>query len=82
MGMNPSSEKGSGNGTGNGIKQIAMAFELPIMIVGPVILGGAIGFFLDKWLHTKPLLMIVLGILGIGVGLRDVLKAAAMQDKK
>lgn len=78
MAMNPSSEKGAGNA----IKQVAMAFELPIMIVGPVILGGAIGFFLDKWLHTKPLLMIVLGILGIGVGLRDVLKAAAMQDKK
>ena len=78
MAMNPSSEKN----TGNAIKQVAMAFELPIMIVGPVILGGAIGFFLDKWLHTKPLLMIVLGILGIVIGLRDVLKAAAMQDKK
>lgn len=82
MTINPSSEKGNSSGTGNAIKQVALAFELPIMIVGPVILGGAIGFFLDKWLHTKPWMMIVLGFLGIGIGLRDVLKAAAMQDKK
>ena len=60
---------------------MALAFELPFMIVGPVILGGVIGYFLDRWLHTKPLLLIVLGIFGIVVGLRDVLKAAAAQDK-
>ena len=78
MAMNPSSDKSAGSA----IKQIALAFELPVLIVGPVVVGGAIGFFLDKWLHTKPWMMIVLGFLGIGVGLRDVLKAAAMQDKK
>jgi ATP synthase protein I len=78
MAMDPSSDKNAGNS----IKQVALAFELPVLIVGPVIVGGAIGFFLDKWLHTKPLLLIVLGILGIVIGLRDVLKAAAMQDKK
>jgi ATP synthase protein I len=78
MGMNSSSDKNAGSA----IKQIALAFELPVLIVGPVIVGGAIGFFLDKWLHTKPWMMIVLGFLGIGIGLRDVLKAAAMQDKK
>lgn len=61
---------------------MALAFQMPFMIVGPVILGGVIGYFLDRWLHTKPLLLIVLGILGIVVGLRDVLKAAAAQDKK
>lgn len=78
MAMTPSSDKN----VGNAVKQMALAFQLPFMIVGPVILGGAIGYFLDRWLHTKPLLLIVLGILGIVVGLRDVLKAAAAQDKK
>ena len=78
MAQDPSSDKN----VGNAVKQMALAFQLPFMIVGPVILGGAIGYFLDRWLHTKPLLLIVLGILGIVVGLRDVLKAAAAQDKK
>jgi len=77
MAPDPSSDKN----VGNAVKQMALAFQMPFMIVGPVILGGVIGYFLDRWLHTKPLLLIVLGILGIVVGLRDVLKAAAAQDK-
>jgi F0F1-type ATP synthase assembly protein I len=52
------------------------------MLVGPVVLGGAIGFFLDRWLHTKPLLLIVLGILGVIVGVMDAVKIAGAQDKK
>jgi F0F1-type ATP synthase assembly protein I len=67
---------------GNAIRQMAIAFELPFMLVGPVVLGGAIGYFLDQWLHTKPLLLIVLGILGVGVGVFDVVKIAGAQDKK
>jgi ATP synthase protein I len=74
----PSPDKDQG-GT---VKQIALAFELPFMLVGPVVLGGAIGFFLDRWLHTKPLLLIVLGILGVIVGVRDAVKSAGAQDKK
>ena len=73
----PSSGKDSGT-----VKQMALAFELPFMLVGPVVLGGAIGYFLDRWLHTKPLLLIVLGILGVIVGVMDAVKIAGAQDKK
>ena len=75
---NPSPGKDSG-GTA---KQMALAFELPFMLVGPVVLGGAIGYFLDRWLHTKPLFLIVLGILGVIVGVMDAVKIAGAQDKK
>jgi ATP synthase protein I len=75
---NPSPQKDPG-GT---IKQIALAFELPFMLVGPVVLGGAIGYFLDRWLHTKPLLLIVLGILGVVLGVFDAVKSASAQDSK
>ncbi len=67
---------------GGTVKQIALAFELPFMLVGPVVLGGAIGYFLDRWLHSKPLLLIVLGIVGVVVGVRDAVKIASAQDKK
>ena len=73
----PPSGKDSG-----AVKQMALAFELPFMLVGPVVLGGAIGYFLDRWLHTKPLLLIVLGILGVIVGVMDAVKIAGAQDKK
>lgn len=77
----PSAEP-SGKNSGGSVKQIAFAFELPFMLVGPVILGGAIGFLLDRWLHTKPLFLIILGILGVIVGVVDVVKFAGSIDKK
>lgn len=77
MAPEPSSRKDSGNA----VRQMAIAFELPFMLVGPVVLGGVIGYFLDRWLHTKPLLLIVLGILGVAVGVFDVVKVAGAQDK-
>lgn len=67
---------------GGTVKQLALAFELPFILVGPVVMGGVLGFFLDRWLHTKPLLLIVLGILGVVVGVRDAVKSAAAHDKK
>ncbi len=63
------------------MKQVAIALELPFMIVGPVFLGGLIGYFLDRWLHTRPILMIVLGILGVVIGIRDALKIASAGEK-
>ena len=47
----------------------ASRLSLPFMLVGPVVVGGAIGYFLDRWLHTKPLHADLLGILGIVVGI-------------
>jgi ATP synthase protein I len=55
-------------------QQLAMAMELPFILVGTILVGGAIGYFLDAWLHTKPAMMIVLGILGFVAGVRDILR--------
>jgi len=44
------------------------------VLVAAVAVGGLIGYFLDRWLHTKPVLMLVLGFLGFFGGLRDVLR--------
>jgi ATP synthase protein I len=55
-------------------QQIATAMELPFIFVGCIVVGGAIGYFLDVWLHTKPTLMIVFGALGFVAGLRDLLR--------
>lgn len=55
-------------------QQFAMAMELPFILVGTILIGGAMGYFLDAWLHTKPAMMIVFGTLGFVAGLRDVLR--------
>ncbi len=54
--------------------QSAMAMELPFVLVGAVLLGGVLGFFLDRWFHTKPYLMLVFGALGFFGGARDVIR--------
>ena len=60
-------------------RQFAMAMELPFILVASVGVGGLVGFFLDRWLHTKPFLMLLLGTLGFIGGLRDVLRRTAKQ---
>jgi len=55
-------------------QQFAMAMELPFILVGTILVGGVLGYFLDAWLHTKPAMMLVFGVIGFVAGLRDVLR--------
>jgi F0F1-type ATP synthase assembly protein I len=52
----------------------ALAFELPFTIVGAVLLGGLLGYFLDHWLHTKIVFTLILGGVGFFAGLKEVLR--------
>jgi ATP synthase protein I len=54
--------------------QAAMAMELPFVLVSAVVVGGLLGFFLDRWLHTKPVFLLILGGIGFFAGVRDVLR--------
>ena len=54
--------------------QTAIAMELPFILVSAVLVGGLIGYFLDRWLHTRPLFLLILGGLGFFAGVRDVLR--------
>jgi ATP synthase protein I len=60
--------------------QAALAMELPFTIVGAVLLGGVLGYFLDRWLHTKMIFALVLGALGFAGGLKEVLRRLAQSD--
>ena len=55
-------------------QQFAMATELPFILVGTIAVGGLLGYFIDGWLHTRAIFMIVLGFLGFFAGLREVLR--------
>jgi F0F1-type ATP synthase assembly protein I len=61
-------------------RQFALAMELPFILVGTIVVGGLFGFLLDRWFHTKPILMLVLGLLGFFGGLRDVLRRVSASD--
>ena len=55
-------------------QQFATAVELPFVMVGTIAVGGLIGFLLDRWLHTKPFLMLIFAAMGFFGGVRDVLR--------
>jgi len=55
-------------------RQSALALELPFTLVGAIVVGGAFGYFLDRWLHSGPWLTLILGGLGFVAGLREVLR--------
>lgn len=45
-----------------------LAMELPFTIVGSILLGGFLGYLLDRWLHTSPWFLIAGGMFGfVGV---------------
>jgi ATP synthase protein I len=62
-------------------KAFAVAWSLPFTLVVPMFLGGALGFFLDRWLHTKPAFLVIFGLLGLAIGIRDALQSANSLDK-
>ncbi len=57
--------------------QAAIAMELPFVLVSAVVVGGLLGYFLDHWLHTQPIFLLVLGGIGFYAGVRDVLRRLA-----
>ncbi|PYT80830.1 MAG: hypothetical protein DMG40_11230 [Acidobacteria bacterium] len=58
----------------------ALALELPFTLAGPIAVGAAMGYFFDRWLHTKPWLTLILGALGFFAGLREVLRRLPAGD--
>ena len=69
-----------GKRPGSVARQFALATELPFLLVGGVVAGGFLGYLLDRWWHTKPVLMILLGAVGFSVSLRDLLRRLQKDD--
>ena len=61
---------------------IGNAFKLGTELVAAVTVGSIIGFILDNWFGTKPILIIVFFILGSVAGILNVIKAAKRMQKK
>ena len=52
----------------------ALALELPFTIVGALVVGGVVGYFLDQAFHTKLIFTVILGILGFAGGIAEVIR--------
>ena len=57
------------------------AFKLGTELVAAVAVGTIIGFILDNWFDTKPILIIVFFLFGAAAGILNVFKAAKKMQK-
>ena len=58
------------------------AFKLGTELVAAVVVGVIIGFILDNWFGTKPVLIIIFFIFGSAAGILNVFKAAKRMQEK
>ena len=60
---------------------IGNAFKLGTELVAAVVVGTIIGFILDSWFDTKPILIIVFFLFGSAAGIVNVFRAAKRMQK-
>ena len=56
--------------------KLGLAFRLVTELLAGVIVGGGIGWALDRVFGTSPLLLIVMFLLGVAAGMRNVIRTA------
>jgi ATP synthase protein I len=69
-------------GKGNLLRQLALAMELPFVMIGGVVIGGGMGYLLDRWLHASPVLTLVGGLLGFAGGIWDIIRRLSREEKR
>ena len=61
---------------------IGKAFKISTELVASVVVGTTIGFLLDNWFDTKPLLIICFFFMGVAAGILNVFRSAKKLHKK
>ena len=70
------------NGSSNAASMMGKAFKISTELVAAVVVGTIMGFLLDNWFDTKPLLTICFFIMGVAAGILNVFKSAKKMQKK
>lgn len=55
---------------------MGVAFRLAADLIAGVLVGGFIGWQLDEWLGTRPILLLIFLILGAAAGVLNVVRSA------
>ncbi|MGB9244063.1 MAG: AtpZ/AtpI family protein [Candidatus Acidiferrales bacterium] len=63
------------------VTQLAMVMELPMIMIGAVVIGGGLGYLLDQRLHTSPTFALILGLLGFGAGVWEIIRRLSRSEK-
>ena len=64
------------------IYDLRFGMRMSMELVGGGLVGGFLGFGLDKCLNTKPLLLILLFVLGVAAGFYNIFKLVQKYDSE
>ena len=67
--------------TGSNAASLGKALKISTELVASVFVGSTIGFLLDNWFDTKPLLTICFFIMGVAAGMLNVFRSAKKMHK-
>ena len=67
---------------GSNAASLGKALKISTELVAAVVVGSTIGFLLDNWFDTKPLLTISFFFMGVAAGILNVFKSAKKMHKK
>ncbi|MBX7245480.1 MAG: AtpZ/AtpI family protein [Candidatus Sumerlaeaceae bacterium] len=54
------------------MRNAGLAITIPTLMAASVLVGCLIGYYLDRWLHSRGILFLVFLVLGIVAGVREV----------
>ena len=82
QGLDPRSQDEAGGNSGLGLspsqgKTLGMGLRVGVELVSALAVAVAIGWFLDKWLGTKPFLLMLFFVLGGAAGVANVWRVVA-----
>ena len=66
---------------GSKAASLGKALKISTELVAAVFVGSTIGFLLDNWFDTKPLLTICFFVMGVAAGILNVFKSAKRMHK-
>ena len=55
---------------------LGKALKIGTELVASVVVGATLGYILDSWFDTKPLLMIIFFFIGVAAGILNVFRSA------
>jgi len=65
----------------SGSSLLGVAFKMSTELVAAVLIGTFIGFILDSWFDTKPILIIIFFLMGVVAGITNVFRSAKNMQK-
>ena len=66
---------------GSNAASLGNALKISTELVAAVLVGSTLGFILDNWFDTKPMLTICFFFMGVAAGIMNVFRAAKKMQK-